>query len=263
MQEFQDTTLAFPVFQAFETLRTEVFGSVLTVTLNRPEARNAMSLRMCEEIVQLFDQLRFEPQLRAIVLRAQGSVFCAGVDIREVASNEVAWVSMRRNRGIDAFLAIERCPLPVIAAVQGPALGAGCEIAGACDFIISSENAYFQWVEALRGGVGATQRLPRAVGQAMAKELLFTARKVPAQEAKTLGYVNRVVPAIHLDDAVRECTNDIEACGPLAIRLIKQAINLGETLDRNTAVDVERQLIEHSLAHNEWRERIAEYAPKS
>jgi enoyl-CoA hydratase/carnithine racemase len=96
----------------------------------------------------------------------------------------------------------------------------------------------------------------------MAKELLFTARKVPAQEARTLGYVNRVVPADQLDQAVRECADGIEACGPLAIRLIKQAINLGETLDRNTAVDVERQLIEHSLVHDEWRQRIAEYAPK-
>lgn len=256
------TTSRRPVFPAFQTIRTNLTGGVLTVTLNRPEARNAMSLLMCEEIIRLFDQLRFESNLRVVVLRAEGKVFCAGVDIREVAANDLAWVLMRRNRGIDAFLAIERCPLPVIAVVHGAALGAGCEISGACDFIIAADTAYFQWVEALRGGVGATQRLPRAVGQAMAKELLFTARKVPAEEARMLGYVNRAVPASQLDHAVGECTDGIEACGPLAVRLIKQAINLGETLDRNTAVDVERQLIEQSLAHNEWRERIAEYAPK-
>lgn len=251
------------MFPAYETLKTTVDASVVTVWLNRADARNAMNLRMCEELIALFEILRFERDLRAVVVRAQGTSFCAGVDVREVAAHDTDWVLKRRNRGIDAFLVIERCPLPVVCVAHGPTIGAGCEIAAACDFVIASEDAFFQWPEALRGGVGATQRLPRAVGRAMAKELLFTARKVKAEEAHAIGFVNRVVPTDALDGLLHDYIRDICACGPIATRLIKQAINTGETLDRNTAVDVERQLIEQSLAHDEWRQSLAAFAPKN
>lgn len=248
------------MFSNYETLRIDPQEAHLTLWLNRPDARNAMNLKMCEEIIDFFSHLRFEASVRAVVIRAEGTAFCAGVDLREVSRNNVQWVSRRRNMGLDAFLAIESCPLPVVCAVQGPSIGAGCEIAAACDFAVATHDAFFQWPEALRGGVGATQRLPRAVGRGMAKELLFTARRITAQEARDIGFINRVVHQNDLNATIEECVGQIAACGPLAVKLIKQAINIGETLDRNSAVNVERQLIEHSLACDEWRQSIPAFA---
>jgi enoyl-CoA hydratase/carnithine racemase len=241
------------------TLSLSTVASTLHVTLNRPDARNAMNLAMCEDLIATFDTLKSRADLRAVVLRAEGSAFCAGVDIKEMIGKDAAWVLMRRNLGIDAFLAIERCALPVIGVVHGSVLGAGAEMASACDFLIAANNAIFQWPEALRGAVGATQRLPRTVGRAMAKELLFTARKVHTDEAKSLGLVNHVVAPHLLDRTLSDTVVLIERCGPVAVRLIKQAVNLGENRDRSAAVDIERQLIEQSLQYPEWREGIENF----
>lgn len=251
------------MFPKYETLRTAMDGDALTVWLNRPHVRNAMNRRMCEELVALFGLLCLERQIRVVTVRAEGTVFCAGVDLRELASQDAQRVLARRNRGLDAFLAIERAPQPVVCAVQGPAIGAGCEIAGACDFIIASDQAFFQWPEALRGNVGATQRLPRAVGRPMAKELLFTSRKITAEDARVIGFVNKVVPAGSFEDVLYEYARDIASNSPTAVRLIKQAIDLGETLDRNTAVNLERQLIEQCMLNDEWREGIAAFTLKN
>lgn len=250
------------VSERFSALSISSDPDAITVRLHRPDARNAVNLQMCHELVALFQSLHDERSSRPVVLRGEGPVFCAGVDIREMSTHEVAWVLKRRNAGLDAYLAIERCPAPVICAVHGAVIGAGCEIAAACDFVIAEEGSFFQWPEALRGVVGATQRLARIVGRPMAKELLFTSRRISVEQAKAIGFVNHITPRGGLDEALALRSQEIRACKPLALRLMKRALNLGETLDRATATDLERQLIEQSLADDEWRHGIADFAPE-
>lgn len=247
--------------EIFPTLTMQRDGGIITVRLNRPDARNAVNLQMCQDLLSVFQSLRNERDASLVVVRGTGTAFCAGVDIRELAAQDAAWVLQRRNVGLDAYLAIERCPLPVICAVHGPVIGAGCEIAAACDFIIAEDSAFFQWPEALRGVVGATHRLARSVGRPMAKELLFTSRRITAQQAHSIGFVNHVTSPGGLDEALAQRSREILACQPLALRLMKQALNTNETLDRTSATDLERQLIEQSLADQEWRRGVADFAP--
>jgi len=244
----------------FQTLKVSLVENVLTVRLNRPSARNAMNLRMCEEVMDLFARLQDRSDEFIVVIGAEGSAFCAGVDLKELAAQDDDWVLNRRYVGLDAFLAIEACPYPVICMVDGPAIGAGCEIAAACDFVVASDRTFFQWPEALRGSVGATQRLPRVVGPAMAKELLFTARKISAEEARLIGFVNRVVAFKELQTEVANYVKAISSCSNTAIRLVKEAIDSGESLDRTSAVDIERELIQRSIRRSDWRSGIAEFS---
>lgn len=237
----------------YATISVESQDGVITLRLNRPEVRNAVNLRMCQDLLHLFQSLQLERGARLVVVRGNGPAFCAGVDVRELAAHDAAWVMQRRNIGLDAYLAIEHCPLPVIGVAHGPVIGAGCEIAAACDFVIADDTASFQWPEALRGVVGATQRLARIVGRPMAKELLFTSRKITALQAQAIGFVNHVAPSGELDAALALRVREIAACKPVALRLMKRALGIGETLDRATATDLERQLIEQSLTDEEWR----------
>jgi len=240
----------------FKTLKSTSHALVHRIELNRPDKRNAMNLAMCGELIEAISMAHADPQTRVVVITGNGPSFCSGVDIAELQGQSADWVMERRSLGLDAFLAVERCPIPVIAVVHGATYGAGAELASACDFIIASHDAVFQWPEALRGSVGATQRLPRAVGLQMAKELLFTARKLDASEARTLGLVNRVVPAESLAAETQDAADAISRCGPMAVRWIKQAMNEGESMTRSAAIELERSLIHESLQHPEWREAI-------
>jgi enoyl-CoA hydratase len=222
-----------------------------------------MNLAMCDELCEVFATIGSRDDLRVVILRADGPAFCSGVDIRELQEKPADWVLARRNRGLYAFLAIEGCPIPVLARVHGAVYGAGAEMAAACDFIVATSDAVFQWPEALRGAVGATQRLARAVGRPMAKELLFSARKVDAPQAQALGLVNRVVQPEAIDVEIQAIIDGIERCGSVAVRLIKQAINDGEHLSRKQAIDLERSLIEESMRHDEWRLAVEAFSGNS
>jgi len=238
--------------RVWPTLRVERRAhGVLDVHLDRPAQRNAIDLQMCLDLASLFDGLRFEPELAVVCLRGTGTAFCAGVDTRELALHDAAWGLTRRNRGLDAYLAIERCPAPVIALVHGPAIGGGAEMALACDFVVATHAARFQWPEALRGGVGATQRLPRIVGMPMAKELLFTGRTLSAQEALAIGVVNHAVPDADLEATASALVERMRAADAVALRGIKQAMNAGEACTRPAAVDIERQAIAWAMASRE------------
>lgn len=223
-------------------------GAVLTVWLNRPAVHNAIDLRMCEELCTLFERLRFERGASLVLVRGRGPSFCGGVDFKELAGKDADWMSRRRHRGLDSYLAVERCPVPTLCVTHGAVIGGGCEIAAACDFVLSLDTAVFQWPEALRDSVGATQRLPRIVGRSAARELLFTARRIQAAEAERLGFVNRVYQGAEaLEAAVAEAQAGILRCSERANRLIKQAMSAGESCDRSTAIDIERQAIEQSM----------------
>jgi len=221
----------------YETLSIDSADKfVARVTLNRPDAMNALNTRMGEELRDLFGALagRSAGELRAIVLTGAGErAFCAGADLKERnGMTDEAWY--RQHVIFEAAgAALGGCPVPVIAAVNGVALGGGCEIALACDFIIAAENARFGQPEALRGiipGLGGTQRLPRRIGIGRARELLYTGRLIGASEAFAWGLVNRVVPLAGLSAAALESAKQIAAAGPLAVRAIKRAV--AEGMDR-------------------------------
>ena len=146
----------------FDTLKIERSNDAVTVCLNRPNARNAMSMQMCHDVIATFAAMRFDAGIRLVLVRGAGPVFCSGIDLKEMKGQSRNWMLKRRNLGLDAFMAIETCAAPVVAIVQGAVVGAGCEIMAACDFTLAAENTRFQWPEVVWGAVGATQRLPRS-----------------------------------------------------------------------------------------------------
>ncbi len=218
---------------------------VVRVTLNRPDAMNALNTRMAEELRDAFRELGGRPaaELRAIVLTGAGErAFCAGADLRERdGMTDAAWYAQHVVFE-ETGAALGGCPVPVIAAVNGVALGGGCEIALACDFIVASENARFGQPEALRGimpGLGGTQRLPRRIGVGRARELLYTGRLVGASEAQAWGLANRVVPLASLASTAADLAKQIAAAGPLAVRAIKRSVAEGLDLTLPQALAAE------------------------
>jgi enoyl-CoA hydratase len=163
-----------------------------------------------------------------------------------------ARVRERRMKGFAAYAALEGLPMPVIAVVQGPAVGSGCEIAGACDFIVATPEASFRTPEALRGSVGATQRLPRILGKRLAKDLMFTGRTLSAEEARGAGLVSRVVSRSDLDLTLEQIKKIILNAPPQSLRLAKRCIDRGVELDPQGALDTEIAAIEEQLASGNW-----------
>jgi len=220
---------------AEKTVLFEKSGGFALITLNRPEAMNSLSLQMLAELGEALDQAAFDPELRCVILTGAGAkAFCAGADLKERAGmNEV---EVRRTvstirRTMDL---IENLPMPTIAAVNGAALGGGTEMALACDLRVVSETAKMGLTEtslAIIPGGGGTQRLPRIIGKAKAKELVFTARRIGADEALAIGLANRVsTPETLLEDA-RALAAEIAKNGPLALRAAKRAIDKGMEVD--------------------------------
>lgn len=237
--------------QPYSTLDVSSRDAVLTVTLRRPDARNALNLQMCRDLIDLFSSLRFgshsgEPP-RVVLLQGSGLAFCAGIDVKEMAAQKPDWIRQRRSLGLDTYLAIERAPIPVIALVHGASIGAGCELMASCDFAIAATGSSFRWPEAALGAVGATQRLPRIVGSAMARELLFTARRIDVDEALRLHLVNRVVDAADLYSCGLGVAAEICKSVPATVALIKRSMVLGQELPLPSAIEIERQIIVQSI----------------
>ncbi|MFN0163081.1 MAG: enoyl-CoA hydratase/isomerase family protein [Burkholderiales bacterium] len=181
------------------TVLLDIRDGVATLTLNRPAARNALSNAMCADLLAALAQVSGDPQVRLVLVRANGPVFCAGADLKERQGMSEDQVRARRLKAFAAYDALENLPMPAIAVVCGPAIGSGCEIAAACDFVIATEAASFRTPEALWGTVGATQRLPRVLGKRLAKDLMFTGRTLSAAEACAHGLVARLVSAEELE----------------------------------------------------------------
>jgi enoyl-CoA hydratase/carnithine racemase len=215
-------------------------GYVVTVTLNRPEQMNAMNTAMGEDLLACFTALSAEALVRAVVLTGAGDrAFCAGGDLKE--RNEMTDEAWRAQHVIfeQAALRILRCPVPVIAAVEGFALAGGCELAVLADFIVASETAVFGVPETTLGifpGIGGTQLLPRILGAPLAKELIFTGRRMKADEAQTRGLVNHLVPRGQARTRALALAATIAANGPVAVRQAKKAIAYGVETDLDTAM---------------------------
>ncbi len=232
------------------TVLFEVRDGVATITLNRPESRNALNFAMCGELLAAAQGM--DAFVKLVFVRAAGPVFCAGADLKERQGMNEAQVRERRMKAFAAYGAIESLPMPVIAIVEGAAVGSGCEIAAACDFIVATPAASFRVPEAIRGTVGATQRLPRVLGKRLAKDLMFTGRTLNAQEAERHGLVARLVPADQLDAVLAEIAKTILEAPAQSLRLAKRCIDRGVELDAKGALATELAAIEEQLASGEW-----------
>ena len=211
---------------AYEHILKEVYDRVGLIRLNRPRALNALNTALVRELVEALSAFDADPEIGAIVLTGNDRVFAAGADVGEMA--EASLAGMLAADPIAVWDRVAAVRKPLIAAVSGYALGGGCELAMACDLIIASETAVFGQPEINLGvipGAGGTQRLVRAVGKAVAMEVILNDRRLTAEEALRLGLVNHVYPVeSYLEEALK-LANAIAARAPLAVRLAKESIN--------------------------------------
>jgi enoyl-CoA hydratase len=236
-----------------------VDGGVATITLNRAESRNALNLAMCEGLLHAARAAAADPEVRLVLVRAAGNVFCAGADLKERKTMDETQVLARRMRGFFAYEALEALPMPTIALVEGAAAGSGVEITAACDFAVATPAATFWTPEAQWGTVGATQRLARIVGNRLAKDMMFSGRRLTAQQALEAGLVTRVVQATSLEGEVAEMVAAIVKAPPLAMRLAKRCIDRGIELGPRGALAEELLAIEENLARSDWRAGIGDF----
>lgn len=238
----------------FDTLEVTLDNKLLIVSLNRPAVRNAVSLELCDDIFAVEQEIAAAGDaINAVLFRANGPVFCAGADLKERQGKDQNWVRERRRRAFAAYESIRMSEVPHIAIVNGALVGSGGEIAMACDFIYASTKASFRFPEALWGTVGATQRLPRVIGTAMAKEVLFTGRKLDAEEAFRLGLVQRLFHPETIEDEAKEIAKGIAEGPGLAMRLAKRSVDIGGSVDLPNGIGVERLAIDRCLADAEWK----------
>jgi enoyl-CoA hydratase/carnithine racemase len=242
-------------------VRLEVSDGVATVTLDRPEALNAISTGLAVALAAAVEPLATDPAVRAVVLAGAGDrAFSVGADLKERAGfDDHGWFVQREafRRG---FAAVRRCPLPTVAAVFGYALGGGAELALACDLVVAADDAAFGLPEVRLGLVpagGGTQLLVRRVGRSAAKDLVLTGRRVDAAEALRLGLADRVVPRVELPAAARGLAAEIAGNAPTAVRLAKWAIDLGADLAQEAAMEVEDQAWRRAVLSDDRREGIA------
>lgn len=228
-----------------EFILYEADGAVATITINRPKALNALNSQVLDELDAALDAVDLNT-VRCLILTGAGDKsFVAGADIGEMSTLTKAEGEAFGKKGNDVFRKLETFPLPVIAAINGFALGGGCEISMSCDIRICSENAVFGQPEVGLGitpGFGGTQRLARTVGVGMAKQMIYSARNIKADEAYRIGLVNAVYPAEELMPAAKKLADTIAKNAPIAVRNCKKAINDGLQVDMDKAIVIEEQL---------------------
>ena len=235
------------------------------VRINHPEALNALDTLVLRELGQAFDAFAAAAGIDVVVLTGEGRAFVAGADIAEMSAMTAAEGKAFGRLGADVFRKIELLPQPVIAAVNGFALGGGCELAMACDIRIASAKAKFGQPEVGLGitpGFSGTQRLPRLVGLGKAKELIYTAAVIPAEEALRIGLVNKVVAPEALMDEALALAATIASKARLAVRYAKEAINRGIETDIETGIAVEASLFGLCFATADQKEGMAAFLQK-
>ncbi|MCI6812209.1 MAG: enoyl-CoA hydratase-related protein [Lachnospiraceae bacterium] len=228
-----------------EFILYEVKGATGIITINREKALNALNSAVLEELDKTLDAVNLE-EIRCLILTGAGSKsFVAGADIGEMSNLTKAEGEAFGKKGNDVFRKLETFPIPVIAAINGFALGGGCEIAMSCDIRICSDNAVFGQPEVGLGitpGFGGTQRLARLVSPGMAKQLIYTARNIKADEAFRIGLVNAVYTQEELLPAAEKMAAGIAKNAPIAVRNCKKAINEGLDVDMDQAIVIEEKL---------------------
>ena len=250
----------------YSSLQIEVADGCAVVTINRPAALNAINAEVLEDLAAVFADLKGNDAVACVILTGSGTkAFVAGADIAAMQTLDPVAARQFSRLGQRLLNDIETFPKPVIAAVNGFALGGGCELAMACDIRIVAENARFGQPEVNLGvipGWGGTQRLARLVGKGRAKELLFTGDMIDAQEACRIGLANRVVAADQLLAEARTMATKIAGKGPVAVRFAKEAVNNGLEMDLDRAGSFESDLFGLCFATADQREGMQAFLDK-
>jgi enoyl-CoA hydratase len=250
---------------SYETIALAVVDRVATITVNRPNKLNALNDRVIAELGDAIDSARQNGDVGGVILTGAGRAFVAGADISELENHGAVSAKALAQRGQEVFRRYETSPKPTIAAVNGFALGGGCELAMACHIRIASEAAKFGQPEVKLGlipGYGGTQRLPRLVGRGRALQLLLTGETIDANEAYRIGLVNRVVPATDLIAAATTMLQAILANGPLAVAYCVEAVNRGTDLTLDEALALEATAFGLLAATDDKREGTQAFMEK-
>jgi len=249
----------------YTTIRYEVKDSVGIATINRPEALNALNSTVIEELSALVNEIENDNALRALVITGEGRSFVAGADIAEQCPLDLAGGRAWGRRGSALFRKIELLEIPTIAAVNGFALGGGCELAMACDIILASEKAKFGQPEVGLGitpGFSGTQRLARRIGAARAKELIFSGKMIKADEAKEVGLVNAVHAPEALMDAALEMAQSFAKNAPIAVKYSKACIDRGLQTDLDSGIAMENELFAMCFGTEDQKEGMTAFLEK-
>ncbi|HEY6843688.1 MAG TPA: enoyl-CoA hydratase-related protein [Thermoanaerobaculia bacterium] len=249
-----------------ENVRTEIKDRLLIVTIDRPKVLNALNAATVEELYHVFAMTRDDESVKAVIVTGAGEkAFVAGADINELAKKTPVTGKTTSERGQTVFSLIERFPKPVIAAINGFALGGGCELALACHIRIASEKAQIGLPEVTLGiipGYGGTQRMARLLGKGKALELICTGDRIGAAEAERIGLVNKVVPADQLMSAAEEMARKIMSRGPLAIRAAIEAVMRGSEMPFEEGQFLEATLFGLLCASDDTKEGMNAFLEK-
>lgn len=248
---------------SYETILNESRGRVALITLNRPDAMNALNAQIVSELNHALDQIERDPNIGCVVLTGSAKAFAAGADIKEMAGLKYPQIYLD-----DLFSDSDRVASrrkPIIAAVAGFALGGGCELALMCDFILAADNARFGQPEIKLGvlpGMGGTQRLTRAIGKAKAMEMCLTGRMIDAVEAERAGLVSRIVPlADLLDEAMKVATAIAGKSLPVAM-MVKESVNRAFEVSLSEGIRFERRVFHSAFATEDQKEGMAAFIEK-
>jgi len=248
---------------SFETILTHVDQQVGVLTLNRPEALNALNKKMMGEVKQVIQEWDADENVRAIVLTGSDKSFAAGADIKEML--DVEYLDALEQNFLHDWTCIAECRTPKIAAVAGYALGGGCEIAMMCDFIICADNASFGQPEIRIGtipGLGGTQRLARLVGRAKAMDMCLTARTMKADEAERSGLVSRVVPLATLLDEATNAARQIAQYSAASVQLAREAVHASDNTSLEQGLGIERRAFYSLFGSEDQKEGMRAFVEK-
>jgi enoyl-CoA hydratase len=246
-----------------ETLLINREGAVGWITLNRPEKRNAITIAMMNELLDTLQKMDADPDIRCIILTGHEKAFAAGAEIQQMAESSA--IDMLVRDQFSTWDHIRQIKTPIVAVVNGYALGGGCELAMTCDMIIASEDAIFGQPEVNIGvipGAGGTQRLTRAMGKVKAMELILTGRSFTAQEALAGGLINAIYPSVSLMEEARKLALTISQKPPLAVRLAKEAIMRSFETSLDSGLDFERKAFMLLFASSDKQEGMAAFLEK-
>jgi enoyl-CoA hydratase len=265
----QILTFALLIFSIFaletEFIKYEEEGMIAVLTINRPKALNALNSKVLDELDKTLDSIDLN-KIRCLIVTGEGEKsFVAGADIGEMSSLTKEQGKAFGKKGNDVFRKLETFPIPVIAAINGFALGGGCEISMSCDIRICSDNAVFGQPEVGLGitpGFGGTQRLARIVGPGMAKQMIYTGRNIKADEAYRIGLVNAVYPQSELLNEAKKMAETIARQAPIAVRNAKKAINDGLQVDMDKAIEIEEELFGNCFETADQRAGMGNFLEK-
>ena len=250
----------------YQNILFAVEDGIATITINRPKALNALNQATVSELKDVVEKIATDKAIKVVIITGAGAKsFVAGADIKEMASKNAAEGREWGQFGQNVFTEIENLPQPVIAAINGFALGGGCELSCACDIRYAAENAKFGQPEVGLGitpGFGGTQRLARLVSPGMAKQLIYTAKNIKADEAYRIGLVNAVYPLEELLPAAEKLAETIAKNAPIAVRACKKAINDGLQVDMDRAIVIEEELFGSCFETADQKEGMGAFLEK-